>query len=64
MKFGALTLDEAEGAFLAHSIRAGDLVLKKGRVLEAGDIDRLRHAGFREVTAARLSADDVAEKIR
>ena len=61
MKFGALSLDRAEGAFLAHSVRAGDLVLKKGRVLDSEDIARLRASGIEGVIAARLGPDDVAE---
>lgn len=61
MKFGEMALDEAMGAFLAHSIRAGDLLFKKGRVLDAGDIDRLRKNGIETVMAARLSSGDVAE---
>ncbi|MGI9420966.1 MAG: 4-diphosphocytidyl-2C-methyl-D-erythritol kinase, partial [Geminicoccaceae bacterium] len=61
MKFGTLPLDEAEGAFLAHSVRAGDLVLKKGRILDAQDVARLRTEGVETVTAARLSPEDVAE---
>ncbi|MGI9488179.1 MAG: NTP transferase domain-containing protein [Geminicoccaceae bacterium] len=61
MKFGVVSLDEAEGAFLAHSIRAGGVVLKKGRVLDCSDIDRLRAAGVLTVTAARLALDDIAE---
>ncbi|MEM8947729.1 MAG: molybdopterin-binding/glycosyltransferase family 2 protein [Pseudomonadota bacterium] len=61
MKFGVMPLNEAEGAFLAHSVRADDVVLKKGRVLDSGDIDRLRQAGVSSVTAARLAPDDVAE---
>ncbi|MEM7041746.1 MAG: molybdopterin-binding/glycosyltransferase family 2 protein [Pseudomonadota bacterium] len=61
MKFGALPLNEAEGAFLAHSVRAGDLALKKGRVLDSEDIERLGKAGIETVTAARLSSGDVAE---
>ncbi|MGI9509107.1 MAG: 4-diphosphocytidyl-2C-methyl-D-erythritol kinase, partial [Geminicoccaceae bacterium] len=63
MKFGVLPLDEAEGAFLAHSIRAGDLVLKKGRVLDGEDVARLRAAGIEEVIAASLGPDDVAEDV-
>ena len=61
MKFGLMPLAEAEGAFLAHSVRAGDLVLKKGRLLDAEDVERLRIAGISSVTAARLAPDDVAE---
>jgi len=61
MIFDALPLDEAEGAFLAHSVRAGDLVLKKGRELNAEDIAALRQQGIERVVAARLEPSDVAE---
>jgi len=61
MKFGVLPLNEAEGAFLAHRVRAGDLVLKKGRVLDAGDIAALDEQGVQSVVAARLDPRDVAE---
>jgi molybdenum cofactor cytidylyltransferase len=61
MKFGVMALEEAEGAFLAHSVRAGDLVMKKGRVLDAGDIEALGGRGATSVIAARLEPGDVAE---
>ena len=37
MKFGAIPVDEAEGAIVAHALRAGDRSLKKGHVIKAGD---------------------------
>ncbi len=61
MKFDWLPIDEAEGAFLAHSVRAGDLFLKKGRVLGAGDVAGLRERGVAHVTAARLEPGDIPE---
>ncbi len=61
MRFGTLPLDEAEGAFLAHSLRTGGLVFKKGRVLDAGDIEALRREGVSEVIAAKLEPGDMAE---
>lgn len=61
MKFGIMPLGEAEGAFLAHSVSIGDLILKKGRVLGAEDIEGLRSAGVSSVTAARLDPDDIVE---
>ncbi|MEQ9814238.1 MAG: molybdopterin-binding/glycosyltransferase family 2 protein [Azospirillaceae bacterium] len=61
MNFGELPVAEAEGAILAHAVRAGDTLLKKGRVLDAGDIARLRAAGLRSVVAARLEEGDVHE---
>jgi molybdenum cofactor cytidylyltransferase len=61
MTFGDIPLETAVGSVLAHSTRVRDGVLKKGRVLAASDIDRLRAAGFETVIAARLGADDVTE---
>jgi molybdenum cofactor cytidylyltransferase len=61
MKFGMISLDEAEGATLAHSVTTPSGALKKGRVLAAEDIARLREGGLTEVMAARFEAGDVAE---
>ena len=63
MIFGNLKLEEAEGAILAHAIRIDSTSLKKGHVVSANDIELLRAAGHREVIAAKLSSDDVAEDI-
>ena len=38
MKFGELPVAEAEGAILAHSVRHGSGMFKKGRVLSLADI--------------------------
>ena len=61
MRFGALPLEEAEGAVLAHSVRTGKLALKKGRQLTAADIEALRAAGLEEVIAAKLEQGDIEE---
>ena len=61
MKFGALPLDEAEGAILAHSIRLAGRALKKGRVLDPGDLQALRDAGHDTVVAVLLEAADLDE---
>lgn len=61
MKFGAVSTDNALGAVLAHSLSAGGLRLKKGRVLDAADVDALRAAGIAEVIAAQLEPGDVGE---
>lgn len=61
MKFGAVGLDEALGAILAHSVRLKDGVLRKGRVLDAEDIGRLRTSGRTEITVARLEDGDLDE---
>ena len=61
MKFGAIPRDQAEGSFLAHSVRAGDVTFKKGRVLTSDDIAALESEGIKTVMACSLDAGDVAE---
>ena len=61
MKFGALPLDEAHGAILAHSIRLAGRALKKGRVLDQDDLDALRDAGEETVVAVLLEPTDLDE---
>src|SRR5262245_56999791 len=63
MRFGSFPLGETEGAILAHSLRAGGRLIKKGRVLTQADIAQLREAGITELTVARLEAGDVPEDI-
>ena len=61
MRFGDIATDAAEGAILAHSLKAGDLRFKKGRRLSADDVAALRSAGVASVIAAALGEGDVAE---
>ena len=61
MKFGELPLADAEGAILAHSVKHGGGMFKKGRTLTADDIALLRSSGMASVFAAKLGADDVPE---
>ncbi len=61
MDFGPVPLSDALGGILAHSVRAGDRLLKKGRVLGDDDIALLKGAGLREITIARLAPDDLDE---
>jgi molybdenum cofactor cytidylyltransferase len=59
--FGRMPLAAAEGAILAHTLKAGARTLKKGRPLAAEDIAALAAAGIAEVVAARLEPGDVGE---
>lgn len=61
MKFYDTPLDEAEGAILAHSLRVGSLNFKKGRRLDAADIEALRQSRVASVVAAHLEEGDVHE---
>ena len=61
MKFGEVPVADAIGATLAHSLKVGDRVLRKGRVLTADDVAALAAAGRGSVIAARLEPGDVDE---
>ncbi|HEX6840457.1 MAG TPA: molybdopterin-binding/glycosyltransferase family 2 protein [Stellaceae bacterium] len=61
MKFGEVPVADAVGATLAHSLKVGDRVLRKGRVLTADDVRALADAGRASVIAARLEPGDVDE---
>jgi molybdenum cofactor cytidylyltransferase len=61
MKFGAVSVSEALGATAVHSIRQGDLVLKKGTVIGAEEVAALNAAGVREIVVSRLDPGDVSE---
>ncbi len=63
MKFGPVPVEEAVGALAAHSVRAGDVVLKKGSLVTPDDAARLRAAGVASIVAVRLEAGDVGEDL-
>lgn len=61
MFFGSIPVAEADGAILAHAVRHGELVMKKGRVLNAADCAALQRAGVADIIGARLTPGDVGE---
>ena len=61
MKFGEIALEDAAGAVLAHSTRAGEVKFPKGRQLTQGDVETLRDAGVASVIVARLDEGDLLE---
>ena len=61
MQFDRFSLADALGAVLAHAVKAGDAVLRKGHRLTQSDLERLRAAGVASVVAARFDSTDVAE---
>ena len=61
MKFGPVAPSEALGATAVHSIRQGELVLKKGKVIGAAEVAALKAAGVKEIVVSRLEPGDVSE---
>jgi len=61
MKFGPVAPAEALGGTAVHSIRQGDLVLKKGTLIGPAEVTALKAAGVKEIVVARLEPGDVSE---
>jgi molybdenum cofactor cytidylyltransferase len=61
MKFGPVPPEQALGATAVHTIRKGELVLKKGAVIDASHVAALKAAGIADVVVARLDPGDVSE---
>ena len=61
MIFGALPLEECQGAILAHAVRAGDQLFRKGRYLSSDDLAALAAHGHQQIVVARLEPGDVGE---
>lgn len=63
MKFGPVPLNEARGAILAHSQRAGERMIRKGTLLDDAALAALAEAGRTEVICAQLEPGDVPEDL-
>src|SRR6185312_15164350 len=61
MKFGPVASADALGGTAVHSIRQGDLVLKKGTLIGPAEVAALLAAGVKEIVVARLEAGEVSE---
>ena len=61
MRFGPVSLSEAEGTILAHSVALTEGRLRKGCILGPPEIARLRATGRTEVIVARLDPGDLHE---
>src|SRR5712691_1121705 len=61
MKFGDTPVAAAAGAILAHSLKLGSAVLKKGRVLSPADMALIAASGQDHIVAARLEPGDIRE---
>ncbi len=63
MIFGAVPLERALGAILAHSLPLAGGRLRKGALLGAEDLALLRAEGVSHVTVAQLEPGDLAEDV-
>jgi molybdenum cofactor cytidylyltransferase len=63
VKFGPVPVAEAEGAIVAHTIRKGVLVLKKGQAVTRDHQAALAAAGVAEIIVAQLEPGDVGEDV-
>jgi len=61
VRFGPTPLADSVGGVVAHSVRLGDLVLKKGDVVTTAHVRALAEAGVHEIVVARLEPGDVGE---
>ncbi|MEM7686719.1 MAG: molybdopterin biosynthesis protein, partial [Pseudomonadota bacterium] len=61
MRFGPVSVEDAGGLILAHSVGLADRRLKKGRVLTDTDVSDLRTAGLDTVIVAAAEPGDVLE---
>ena len=61
MIFAQVSVEDAEGAVLAHSVTCLEKRLRKGIVLKQSHIDMLLAVGQKTVSVARLEAGDIDE---
>ncbi|WP_299842911.1 molybdopterin-binding protein [uncultured Roseovarius sp.] len=61
MKFGPVSVADAGGAILAHSVRLPEGRLRKGVKLEPSHLAALSEAGHDEIVVARLDENDLHE---
>ena len=61
MKFGPIPVAEAAGTIAAHTIRAGDIIVKKGAAITPEAAEKLAAAGVIDVVAVRLEPGDIDE---
>lgn len=61
MNFGPVSVQRAKGAILAHSVRCGDVRIRKGKLLSQEDIEALIAVGLKEVVVAIIERDEIDE---
>ncbi|WP_445489075.1 NTP transferase domain-containing protein [Rhodopseudomonas sp. RCAM05734] len=63
MKFGPASPRDALGGVTVHTLRQGDLVLKKGTTVGTAEVEALTRAGVGEIVVVRLEDGDVSEDV-
>lgn len=61
MKFGPIPIAEAAGAVAAHTVRAGEAIVRKGATIGEEDARKLAAAGLSEIVAVQLEPGDIDE---
>ncbi len=61
MEFIDIAARDAVGAIAAHSVRQGDLAIKKGQTITAAQVEAMAASGVARITVARLAPDDRSE---
>jgi len=61
MKFGPVPIRDAVGGVLAHGLKEGGLVLKKGSIVTEAHVRAMFDAGVAEVSVAHLEPGDLSE---
>ena len=61
MKFGPVAVEAALGVLVAHAVKLPDRTLRKGHVVDRGDIADLAASGIATIVAARIEPDDLTE---
>lgn len=61
MKFGPIPIAEAAGAVAAHTVRAGEAIVRKGATIGEEDARKLAAAGLTEIVAVQLEPGDIDE---
>ncbi|MGL4974242.1 MAG: NTP transferase domain-containing protein, partial [Bosea sp. (in: a-proteobacteria)] len=61
MRFGAVPVAAALGGIVAHSIRQGEFVLRKGTTVTASHMAELAQHGIAEIVVALMDASDLSE---
>ncbi|WP_342361604.1 molybdopterin-binding protein [Terrarubrum flagellatum] len=61
MEFIEVAAREAAGAIAAHSVRQGELVIRKGQRITDAHVDRLAENGVERIIVARLGDGDKSE---